>query len=76
LADASSVMLTRYPEAMISALQKIAANPTLAGGSEATAHLFIYSPLRQESWMNRLFSTHPPLADRINALRQGAHLHV
>jgi heat shock protein HtpX len=76
LADASSVMLTRYPEAMISALQKIAANPTVATGSEATAHLFIYSPLRQESWMNRLFSTHPPLADRIHALREGAHIHA
>ncbi len=76
LADGSSVMLTRYPEAMISALQKISAAPTLAGHHEATAHLFIYSPLREQSFMQKLFSTHPAIEDRIAALRAGANIHI
>lgn len=74
LADASSVMLTRYPEAMISALEKIAEYPQVAGSNEATAHLFIYSPLQEDSLLTALFSTHPPLHERIAALKQGAHL--
>lgn len=74
LADASSAMLTRYPEAMISALQKISQDPVITGHHEATAHLFIYSPLRQETFFSRLFSTHPPIADRIEALRNGANI--
>lgn len=73
LADADSVMLTRYPEAMISALQKISQSPVLAGHHEATAHLFIYSPLRGGG-ISRLFSTHPPIEERIAALRQAANI--
>ncbi len=74
LADGSSVMLTRYPEAMISALQKISRAPQLAGHHEATAHLFIYSPLREGSFVSKLFSTHPPLADRIAAIQEAARI--
>lgn len=75
LADSSGVMLTRYPEALISALQKISGSPVLDGHHEATAHLFIYSPIQEQSFMQKLFSTHPPIADRIAALREGAHIH-
>lgn len=73
LADASSVMLTRYPDAMVSALQKISQAPMIAGHHEATAHLFIYSPLNT-SFTQRLFSTHPPLEERIAAIREAARL--
>jgi len=73
LADASSVMLTRYPDAMVSALQKISQAPMIAGHHEATAHLFIYSPLNA-SFTQRLFSTHPPLEERIAAIREAARL--
>lgn len=72
LADASSTMLTRYPEAMISALQKIAKTPNIAGHNEAIAHLFIFPPFKSTSRLAKLFSTHPPMEDRIAALRQGA----
>ncbi|MBI4122110.1 MAG: M48 family metalloprotease [Parcubacteria group bacterium] len=74
LADADSVMLTRYPEALVSALQKISQAPTLAGHHEATAHLFIYPPLKT-GFLAKLFSTHPPLADRIEAIQKAARLH-
>lgn len=74
LADASSIMLTRYPEAMVSALQKISQAPIIAGHHEATAHLFIYSPLTSSSFAQKLFSTHPPLEERIAAIREAARL--
>jgi len=76
LADASSVLLTRYPEGLASALQKLE-NYSLPMRSPnlATAHLFINDPFgsKKESggsagWIERLFSTHPPIQDRINIL--------
>lgn len=73
LADADSVMLTRYPEAMVSALRKISQSPTVAGHHEATAHLFIYPPLKS-GFVSRLFSTHPPIEERIQAIEQAARL--
>lgn len=69
LADASGAMLTRYPEGLASALEKIAAGPALKTASNATAHLFIANPFRGKS-MASLFSTHPPIEDRIKRLRQ------
>ena len=80
LADASGALLTRYPEGLASALQKIGnyALP-MRSANTATAHLFISNPFGAESSgerlpagrqgsLKRLFSTHPPIADRIKAL--------
>ncbi|MBI4066002.1 M48 family metalloprotease [Candidatus Kaiserbacteria bacterium] len=74
LADASGVLLTRYPEGLASALQKISsANIPLRHASHATAHLFIDEPFgRAEgsklAWLENMFATHPPIPDRIKAL--------
>lgn len=72
-ADASGVMLTRQPSGLISALKKIAAHEDvqLDTANTATAHLYIDDPMTVEShgsWLTKLFSTHPPIAERINAL--------
>jgi heat shock protein HtpX len=71
LADASGALLTRYPEGLASALQKIGGytRPMLKV-SHATSHLFIGDPYgpKATDWINRLFSTHPPTADRVKAL--------
>jgi heat shock protein HtpX len=71
LADASGALLTRYPQGLASALEKIGnyAQP-MQSASPATAHLFIGNPFGAEasSFMNRLFSTHPPVSDRVKAL--------
>src|SRR3989344_5813341 len=73
LADASGALLTRYPEGLASALEKIASHPTqLKTANDATAHLYIASPFRGQeagSWIHKLFMTHPPIGDRIRALR-------
>jgi heat shock protein HtpX len=74
LADASGVQLTRYPPGLISALEKLKGDHTVIhSASKATAHLWIEEPLDTESGkahtrFNNLFSTHPPLDDRIKAL--------
>ena len=74
LADASGALLTRYPAGLASALEKIAKNQQpLAHANHATAHLYIASPFaRTKSSMKNLFSTHPPIADRIKKLREMA----
>jgi len=73
LADASGALLTRYPDGLVSALEKISADPNnLRVANTATAHLFIASPFRGEdniSWWQKLFLTHPPIGERIKALR-------
>lgn len=72
LADASGVLLTRYNEGLASALEKIAAqNQPMAGASQATAHLFISNPFSGKK-ISSLFSTHPPIQDRIKKLREMA----
>ncbi len=72
LADASGAFLTRYPSGLISALEKLARSPhRLKRVSKATAHLFIVNPLQR--WGERLavlWSTHPPIQQRIAALRK------
>lgn len=73
LADASGVLLTRYPEGLTSALEKLAKDkrPTL-GATNATAHLFIENPFGGKSggaWFAKLFDTHPPIEERIKILR-------
>ena len=77
LADVTGVSLTRYPPGLLSALEKLRDDKTVVhSGSRATAHLWIESPVaRQESegrlaWLGRLFDTHPPLEERIAALRE------
>lgn len=71
LADASGALLTRYPEGLARALEKISAdNEPLEVANKATAHLYIVNPLKDHSsFTNNLFSTHPPIKDRIAALR-------
>ena len=77
LADVSGVELTRYPPGLISALEKLKDDTTVVHfNSRATAHLWIESPLARDpkegrlSWLNRLFDTHPPLDERIRALKE------
>lgn len=73
LADASGALLTRYPEGLVSALEKISRNPVpLKRVNKATAHLYISSPLKggqATSWLGKLFMTHPPIEERLEALR-------
>ncbi len=73
LADANGAYLTRYPEGLARALEKIAADKTQpAFANNATAHLFIENPFKgkdAKSWFSNLFDTHPPIADRIKILR-------
>ncbi len=71
LADASGALLTRYPEGLARALEKIAADKEpLEVANKATAHLYIANPLKgHKSWANNLFSTHPPIEERIRRLR-------
>ena len=70
LADATGAMTTRYPEGLASALEKIGAyGSTLKRQNSSTAHLFFANPLKGKS-IARLFSTHPPVEDRVARLRQ------
>ncbi|MSQ34160.1 MAG: zinc metalloprotease HtpX [Dehalococcoidia bacterium] len=72
LADASGALLTRYPEGLASALEKIAQdNDPLDVATKGTAHLFISDPFLRanRSSLNNLFSTHPDVQDRIRRLR-------
>ncbi len=71
LADASSVELTRNPHGLESALAKLATdNESLHSANGATQHLYIVNPLKKLGGGSALFSTHPPIVDRINRLRQ------
>lgn len=74
LADATGALTTRHPEALASALEKIShGGSNLQRQNTATAHLFFANPLRGGNLAN-LFSTHPPIEDRIARLRSmGAH---
>ncbi len=68
LADATAVLLTRYPEGLARALQKIeASHQPLQHAHQATAHLFIANPFTAKSISN-LFSTHPRTEDRVKAI--------
>ena len=72
LADASGAMLTRYPPGLASALRKIAADrEPLEAANKATAHMYIVNPLKDIGGaVNKLFSTHPPIEERIAALEK------
>lgn len=71
LADASGALLTRYPEGLASALEKIGKySEPLLHQSDAIAHLYIADPMggKKTPWYKKMFMTHPPIADRIKAL--------
>jgi len=72
LADASSVLLTRNPNGLISALEKISRYPyPMRHATTSTAHLFITNPFKKSSaWFLNLFNTHPPVEERIKMLKQ------
>lgn len=80
LADSSGVLLTRYPEGLALALEKIAKySRPMKTATNATAHLFLENPFgadsstrlgRKTPWIIKLFSTHPPVEERIAALKQ------
>jgi heat shock protein HtpX len=75
LADAQGALLTRYPPGLISALRKIEASPTaMRSANNATAHLWLSQPSRlpgeSTTRLERLFSTHPPIEDRIRRLEE------
>jgi heat shock protein HtpX len=75
LADAQGSMLTRYPPGLIAALKKLQTAPTaMRSANNATAHLWLSQPSRIEGermgTMEKLFATHPPLADRIRRLEE------
>lgn len=70
LADADGALLTRYPEGLARALEKISADPhPLRSANRATAHLFIANPFRGKN-VSKLFLTHPPIEERVKALRE------
>jgi heat shock protein HtpX len=71
LADSSAALLTRYPEGLARALEKISGdNDPLEAANKATAHLYIVNPLiEHSSFLNGLFDTHPPIQERIRILR-------
>lgn len=70
LADATGALTTRHPDGLASALEKLKLHgKPLKRQNTSTAHLFLVNPLRGKS-LASLFSTHPPLTDRINKLRQ------
>lgn len=74
LADASGALLTRYPEGLANALRKISAySAPVAHATSATAHLYISNPFGAQNsgkFMRKIFSTHPPVEDRVAALTQ------
>jgi heat shock protein HtpX len=76
MADAGSVEITRQPQDLISALEKISDDPEpLKSANKATAHLFIENPFKKDghgkvAWFSGLFDTHPPTSERIKALQK------
>lgn len=78
LADTSGALLTRYPEGLANALEKISTySRPMKTASNATAHLFLENPFGADSqknkktpWLARIFSTHPPVEERIKILNQ------
>jgi heat shock protein HtpX len=70
LADASGALLTRYPEGLASALEKISgAGIPSTTAKHATAHLYIANPFGRGGMMSKLFASHPPATERIAILR-------
>jgi len=76
LADSSAALLTRYPEGLAKALEKLNSDTEpLEAANKATAHLYIVNPLKEHKgstrgWFSGLFQTHPPIEERIKRLRE------
>ena len=77
LADASGALLTRYPEGLARALEKISKDEEpLEAANKATAHMYIVNPLKEHEgkssagWFASMFNTHPPIEERIKRLRE------
>ena len=74
LADATGALLTRYPEGLARALEKISRDQTIfKAANDLTSHLFIVNPFKGSEikfWLHKLFLTHPPVEERIKALRE------
>ncbi|MFH1182128.1 MAG: M48 family metalloprotease [Candidatus Woesearchaeota archaeon] len=72
MADANGTILTRYPKGLADALRKISKDPDplVDKANKATAHLFISSPFRKSGGVANLFSTHPPIEERIKRLEE------
>ncbi|MGA3292001.1 MAG: M48 family metallopeptidase [Candidatus Microgenomates bacterium] len=76
MADAGSVEITRQPQDLISALEKISDDPQpMKNANKATAHLYIENPFKKKGqgnvgWFSGLFDTHPPISERIKALQK------
>jgi len=78
VADATGAILTRYPEGLASALQKISQfNQPLVKANDSMAHMYIVNPMgvrsqnpksNKVSWFSKMFMTHPPVTERVNAL--------
>lgn len=72
LADASGALLTRYPEGLASALQKISSDPTpMRSATNTTSHLWLADPFKGKKGrrLHRLFQSHPPVEERVKALK-------
>lgn len=70
LADATAVRLTRYPDGLASALEKISSSEIpLSCANQATAPLYIINPLKEGVALSGIFSTHPPMSERVKILR-------
>ncbi|MGC8775969.1 MAG: M48 family metallopeptidase [Minisyncoccia bacterium] len=70
LADATGALLTRYPEGLARALEKIQKDyAPMNVASDATAHLWISNPFKKSGFLHKLFMTHPPIEERIKILR-------
>jgi heat shock protein HtpX len=74
LADATGALLTRYPEGLARALEKISNDKTpLKTANNSTSHLYISSPfkgVKAKNWLTRMYMTHPPIEERIKILRE------
>lgn len=75
LADANGALITRYPEGLARALEKLTADTEpLEAANKATAHMYIINPLKEHEgtsrgWFSKMFMTHPPIKERVAALR-------
>ncbi|MFH1576072.1 MAG: M48 family metalloprotease, partial [Candidatus Margulisiibacteriota bacterium] len=75
LADANGALITRHPEGLALALEKLTADPEpLEVANKATAHMYIINPLKEfegtsRGWFSKMFLTHPPIEERVAKLR-------
>lgn len=76
MADSSGALLTRHPEGLVRALEKISADTEpLEVANKATAHMYFDNPLKEHKgkdaigWFSKMFMTHPPVEERVRALR-------